>query len=304
MSETLHTSWDVWAVQLLCALPLAASLATLVRRRFVAASAFGLTLTVQLVVLIGVPWIYRQAHYRHDLQQLQSLLEQSRIGEAQALAQCILRHNRASVLQGIPLTRLAADMERDVNMLKARSAAPLPPDADLPFRVARAKDLAMLGQTSAALSVLQPTAEVESSAAASALRGTIHEARSEWRSARDWYGRAQAAWQSQPDSAERTAGLIQAATGIGFTQRKLGHYREAEAAYHQVLTLAPTAESHFLLAQFYEDTQQVARAQHHAQSAASLDPGRYAQPSQQLTDKLITTLHFGCWGAWRADRGQ
>jgi hypothetical protein len=37
-------------------------------------------------------------------------------------------------------------------------------------------------------------------------------------------------------------------------------------------------------------------------AAASLDPRRYAQPSQQLTDKLIT-LHFGCWGVWRAARG-
>lgn len=301
MSETLHTSWDVWAVQLLCALPLAASLVTLLRRRFVTMSAFGLTLTAQLLLLVSVPWIYRQAHYRHDLHQLQSLLEQSRLGEAHVLAQCILRHNPASELHGIPLTRLAADIDRDVNMLRARSASRLPADADLRARIVRAKDLAMLGQTSAALLVLPPTAEVKSSPSASALRGTIHEARREWRPARDWYGRAKAAWQTQPESAERKAGLIQAATGIGFADRKLGRYRESEAAYHEVLTLAPTADSHFLLAQFYDDTQQAGRAQHHAHAAASLDPGRYSQSSQQLTDKL-TTLHFGCWVVWRDHR--
>ena len=301
MSEVFHTSWDVWAVQLLCTLPVAASLVSLLWRRFATTTGLALTLIAQLLLLIGVPWTYRQAHYRHDLHQLQSLLEQSRLGEAQGLAQCILRHDQASRLHGIPLNRLAADIDRDVNLLKARSASPLPPDADLQARIARAKDLAMLGHTSAAMSLLPPTSEVESSPAASALRGTIHEARSEWRPARDWYGRAQSAWQTQPQSSERTAGLIQAATGIGFTQRKLGRYREAEAAYREVLTLAPTAESHFLLAHFYEDTQQAVQAQHHAQAAASLDPERYAQASGQLTDKLIT-LHFGCWAVWRSDR--
>jgi tetratricopeptide (TPR) repeat protein len=191
------------------------------------------------LLLVAVPWIYRQAHCRHDLNQLQALAGAVALGEAQMLANCILRLNPASSLQGIPLARLAADIDRDVNLLSARSASPLPPDADLPARINRAKDLAMLGQSSAALAELPPTAEVESSPAAGTLRGTIHEARSEWRPARDWYSRAQSAWQSQPHSAERTAGLIQAATGIGFAERKLGRYREAEAAYHQVLTLAP-----------------------------------------------------------------
>jgi tetratricopeptide (TPR) repeat protein len=299
MSEIVHTSWDILAVQLLCALPLAASLVRLLRQRFAITRGLAWTLAAQLLLLFGIPSIYRQAHLRHDLEQLQSLLEQSRLGEARTIANCILRLNPAAALHGIPVKGLAAELGRDVNLLEARSASPLPPDADLPSRIDRAKDLAMLGQTSAALAALPGSAELASSPTACALLGTIHESRTEWRFARGWYSRAQLGWQSQPPSAERTAGLIQAATGIGFTQRKLGRYREAEAAYHQVLTLAPTAQSHFLLAQFYEDTQQAALAEHHAHTAANLDPARYKEASQQLTDKLIT-LHFGCWTAYRA----
>jgi tetratricopeptide (TPR) repeat protein len=301
MSALVHRSWDVWAVQLLCILPLAASLVRLLRQRFAITRGLAWTLAAQLLLLFGIPWIYCQAHLRDDLEQLQSLLEQSRLGEARTIANCILRFNPAASLQDIPVKGLAADLGRDVNLLEARSASPLPPGADLPSRIDRAKDLAMLGQTSAALAVLPRSAEVARSPAACALLGTIRESRAEWRLALAWYGRAHLAWKLEPPSAERTAGLIQAATGIGFTQRKLGRYREAEAAYHQVLTLSPTAQSHFLLAQFYEDTQHAALAQHHAHTAANLDPVRYQEASQQLTDKLIT-LHFGCWTAYRASR--
>jgi hypothetical protein len=67
-----------------------------------------------------------------------------------------------------------------------------------------------------------------------------------------------------------------------------------------VLALAPTAESHFLLAQFYEDTQQAMKAEAHARQAMILDRRRYLAEGQNLIDKLIT-LHFGCWGVAAAD---
>jgi len=59
------------------------------------------------------------------------------------------------------------------------------------------------------------------------------------------------------------------------------------------LTLAPDADSHFLLAQFYEDTQQTASARRHAQRAVALAPERYQERAEQLLNKLAT-FHFGC----------
>jgi tetratricopeptide (TPR) repeat protein len=301
MTNFLYIGWDLLAVYLVSGLPLAASLAGLLRRRFPMTGALGFALAVQLSVLIVVPWIYRQARCRHDLQQLQGLLEQSRFGEAQLVSEAVLRLNNRVTLNGVPLRRVAADIDQTVQVLQSRTAFPLPAEADDPTRIARAQDLAMLGQTDAALAVLDFAAALNNSPAALNLRGTIHETRREWRLAREWYSRAKLAWQSHDASPEKTAGLIQAATGIGFAERKLGRYQQAEAAYQEVLSLAPTADSHFLLAQFYEDTQQAAKAQFHARAAMALVPERFTQPGQQLIDKLIT-LHFGCWGVRSAEQ--
>jgi tetratricopeptide (TPR) repeat protein len=301
MNEIFLSGWDVWGVQLICALPLATSIAALIRKRLpwnaIAALLFG----AELALLVGVPSIYRQARCQHDLRLLTDLLEQSRFGEASSLSQSILRLDRDATLQGAPLTRVNAQLEQTVQALAARAAAPLAADAGDQERLARGQDLAMLGQTDAALQTLAASPTLENSPAACNLRGTIHETRREWQPARQWYEQARLGWHNQSPSPERTSGLIRAATGMGFAERKLGRYREAEAAYREVLSLAPTAESHFLLAQFYDDTQQATKAQSHARQAMALDPARFTQPGQQLIDKLIT-LHFGCWGVRSAEQ--
>jgi tetratricopeptide (TPR) repeat protein len=94
---------------------------------------------------------------------------------------------------------------------------------------------------------------------------------------------------------------VQATTGIAYCERKLGRYAEAEAAYLERLALSPTAETHFLLASFYEDAQQTSNARTHARLAMALAPERYRQPGKKLIDKL-DTLHFGCLSGFFADQ--
>ena len=93
--------------------------------------------------------------------------------------------------------------------------------------------------------------------------------------------------------------MARAVTGVAFCERKRGHLREAEAAWQELLSLAPTAETqadaHFLLAQFYDDTQQTEKSQFHVQQAMKLDPEQYVEPGRQLLSKLVTS-HFGCVG--------
>ncbi len=127
------------------------------------------------------------------------------------------------------------------------------------------------------------------------LRGTIYETRGEWELGRQSYERAKRAWESQPQGPERSAGLLRATTGIAYCLRKLGRYAEAEAAYREVLSLSPTADSHFLLARFYDDTEQTATAHAHARQAMALAPDRYQLEGQQLIEKLAMR-HFGCLG--------
>ena len=206
------------------------------------------------------------------------------------------------LLQEVSQAELDFDrIDEIMHRIEARLMAPLSGDATDEERIARAKDLAMLGRNREAIAVLDSLPALTDSAPACNLRGTIYETQSQWRTALAWYAKARSTWHSLADSQERTAGLIQATTGVAFCQRKLGRLREAEAAWQELLTLSPTADTHFLLAQFYEDTQQAAKARFHADQAVRLDPSTYAKQAHALTNKLVTS-HFGCAAVFSADR--
>lgn len=287
---------DVALVFFLAALPLAATIAAVLRglrwSRHVAAVA-----ALEIVVLVAVPQLYIRARCASDAARLAGLIEQSRLGEARALVNRLLMLAPNARWKGRPLRPAAAEVAAAVRELERRVATPLDTNATDDDRLRRARDLAMLGRTSGAIAVLDSSPSLAALPDADNLRGTIHETRGEWKAARQWYDRARLGWQEIADSPARTAGLVRATTGVAYCERKLGRLPQAEATYQEVLALAPTAESHFLLAQFYEDTQQSAKAQAHARQAMTLDPERYQADGQKLIDKLVT-LHFGCWGVF------
>jgi tetratricopeptide (TPR) repeat protein len=167
-------------------------------------------------------------------------------------------------------------------------------------RLQRCRQLAMLGQTDVALAELTPLFEAEVAAPAFDLAGTIHESISRWEVAKTYHQRAIAGWQSQPASRQRDVGLVGSVMRLAYCERKLGHYDVAESHYLEVLAHAPTAENHFLLAQFYEDMQQSSKAHAHARRAMALDPRRYQREGKKLIDKLILG-HFGCLQVFREE---
>jgi tetratricopeptide (TPR) repeat protein len=73
----------------------------------------------------------------------------------------------------------------------------------------------------------------------------------------------------------------------------MGRLSEARACYLRLLEINPNADTHFLLAQFFEDIQETSSAQHHALEAARLDPDRYRESGHQLIRKM-RALHFRC----------
>lgn len=152
----------------------------------------------------------------------------------------------------------------------------------------------MLDRTGESLAVLDGSPALAASAEACTLRGTIYEMRGSWRTSRLWYERGRDGWLAREGSPERATGMATAVKGIAWCQRKQGHLREAEASYQELVRRAPSADAHFLVAQFYEDTQQAKLAHFHARQAMLLDPQRYAEPGRRLTDKLMTS-HFGCF---------
>jgi len=242
-----------------------------------------------LITFGAVPPIYVHAHCRHDLDRLGEYLDQGRIGEASRLAQAVLKLDAHAELRGQPLGKLTAAIEREVIKLETLVAAEVPEDAAAHARLQRAQHLAMLGRTDAAVAALDKLSDATLAADADNLRGTIYESRGEWASALAAYLRAKDACASLPPSAN----LVRATTGVAYAQRKSGDYVGAAKSYQELLALTPNAETHFLLAQFYEDAQDADRASRHARRAMILNPGRYQKDGERLIRKL-SVFQFGC----------
>lgn len=253
--------------------------------RWLYAGAAGLTLLV-------LPVLYVEARSRHDANQVMELVGQMRFGEARLAAAQLHGLNPLIALRNRqPLSELVAQLETVVHDLEARVAVRLSPVSTRAARLERAQALAMLGRTDEALSLLQTLPD--SDLAMNNLYATILENTNAWAQARDRYFRAHAGWQSAAPTEERLAGIMQACQGLGYCERKLGRIAAAEAAYLELLAVAPTAENHFLLAQFYEDTQRSSQAYTHARRAIQLNPRQFQDDGQKLINKLATS-HFGC----------
>jgi hypothetical protein len=252
-------------------------------------------LLVGLVAWILLPAIYIDSRCRHETNHLTALLEQSRLGEARIVVEQLTLLDPERICLGQPLKKLATQVEEDCRGLEKLVATPLSASATDRDHLNRAGQLAMLGRTDEALITLPLLLPIDSPLAADTdnLRGTIHETREEWSRAEAAYRSAGEGWSRQSASAEQRAGLTQALTGIAYSQRKSGRYEEAEVTYQKLLNLSPNADTHYLLAQFYEDTQQTDSAQTHAQRAMALSPKRYQKSGQELLNKMAI-YHFGC----------
>jgi hypothetical protein len=251
---------------------------------------------LSIAALIVLPGVHVGARARHDAGVLGELEDQGRVGEARTIARRLVALDAQRVVRGRPLSEVAAKLDRDVAALEAIIASALPPDATPTERFARARNLAMLGRTQEALDILLPCSDQD----AEILRGTILEARQEWEPALAAYRAAQTAWQGRAASKARTGGLVRAATGIGYCQQKLGQYAEAEASYLQLLELDPSGDSHFLLAQFYRDTEEAEKARVHARLAIAFDSDNYGRKGESLIQKLADA-NFGCLSVYRAE---
>ena len=250
--------------------------------------------------LVIPPATFVDARCRHDLALLGELVDQSRVGEARALAGGLAALDPGKEWRGHPVSEVAADLDRAAGDLERRVAAPLRETATTRDRIDRGTALAMLGRTGGALDALRTVEDPRATAVVWNLRGTIHEARGEWDEGLAAYQSGRAAWEARPAGPARDAGVLRAATGAAYCLRKAGRYSEAGDAYRELLALAPTADSHFLLARFYDDAQQAGPAREHARRAMELAPDRYAEAGERLVARLAV-YQFGCLGVFDAE---
>lgn len=235
--------------------------------------------------LLIVPAIFATVRDEADRARLENLIAKSRWGEAEQLARHLrtaaphlrIHGERLNVVAGILADRIET-LEDAVRSIPDASA---PPESHL----AHARQLAMLGREDAAVQHLDSYRLATPEALN--LLGTIEETRSNWPAAEEHFRRALS-------GSETRESRLPALTGLGYALRKQGRYRDAEGAYLQLWALAPTADTAFLLAQFYEDTQQPASANTFTRRAMELDPLRYSAAGTRLLETL-RTRHFGCF---------
>lgn len=237
---------------------------------------------------------YAHARAQREAERAQGLYEQGRLVAARDVLCGALAFNPRAWWRGMRLAEVAGRLEQAIAAIERRAREPLKSDAAAAERLSRARDLAMLERTDEALAVLDAAPLVSESAEAFNLRGTIFETRRAFAKARECYAAAKDRWQKREAGDEKAAGVVRALQGVAFCERKLGRLVEAEAGYQALLRHAPSADTHFLVAQFYEDVQLAGRSQVHAKEAMRLDPARYGERGRRLLDKLRSS-QFGCW---------
>ena len=246
-----------------------------------------------LAVLALVPSIYIDARGRHDAEQYFSLRQQSRLGEASSLLRRMLILDPTIRRDGHFLRREQSELDREIDSLNRQASTELPATASFKQRLQRARMLAMLGHTNDAINILIEKSETTNSVEACSLLGTMHENKYDWKSAIRFYGTAETLLKSSPAETDSSVEAYQVALGAAYCYRRLGRLNEARACYLRLLEIDPNADTHFLLAHFFEDIQETSSAQHHALEAARLDPNHYRERGHQLIRKM-RALHFRC----------
>ncbi|PQO42819.1 tetratricopeptide repeat protein [Blastopirellula marina] len=253
-----------------------------------------------LLLLLLVPATYERARCQADAKTAFEYLSQSRLAEAaELLKHCAVLQSNGT-FGGKKFDVMINELAREIEPLKLHLQSSLSPSASIGQRIERGTHLAILGRSDEAIVLLLPSAHSTEFAENNGhqLLGTLYQDRHDWDESLFHFHLAYEHWQNAPSSAYQQAGLLQALPGQALALRKLGRIEEAEATYQQLVQLAPSAENHFLLAQFYEDIQETSLATQHAQQAMLLSPAKFQTSGEALISKMKAN-HFGCFQLFR-----
>ncbi|QDU10030.1 tetratricopeptide repeat protein [Gimesia aquarii] len=253
-----------------------------------------------LLTALVVPTFYVESRVDEVVTNIEEYIASGRLGDARRLTREVTVlspwaeiDSKSAGDVAHDLDRACYDLEQSLAFMKLRPV----PSEEQTYHAARLHTI--LGQPTKAIRLLEPWSDKSSTSPLTLqLLGNIYQHQENWVNSERYFRRSLKAWQKLPKSEQQQVGIVSAWKGIAFAERKRGNYEAAENAYLSALLLAPTADQHFLLAQFYEDTQQTAKAHKHAQQAMVLNPTHYETSGKKLIGSL-QQQHFGCLSVWR-----
>lgn len=251
-------------------------------------------LLASLLFVALVPAAFLESRQTYFQSKLAEYVAKSRLGQARRLADQLSVSSSNLKFGNATIRQVSLELDDRVRQIERQLSTQLSPTETVNQRLERARLCAILGRVAEAQQVLKPLVTADPTHPPSCvLLGTAYEWAEDWTTSLGWYLKAREGLVPYSQSPSARPLLLQATKGIAYTQRKQGRLREAEAAYQEALELSPTADMHFLLAQFYEDGQQSAKALQHVRTAMAMDRQRFDSPGRDLIDKLVTQ-HFGC----------
>ncbi|MCC7418790.1 MAG: tetratricopeptide repeat protein [Planctomycetaceae bacterium] len=256
------------------------------------------TTTLAVVAATVVPAMYAHQRTSDQIVRVGECLDRQRLGTAAEMARELLLIRPEATFQGTSLARIERNLQKTL-VAARRQIRELAGHSEPENVLERATLLAICSKSHAAESLVKTLLDdPDRGIDAAQLLGALLEDRGDWDASRAWYDRARMALRGRRD---RSEDVVRALNGIAYAARKRGNRPAAESAYREAVALAPTAEQHFLLAQFYEDIQRGDSAARSARKAMELDPAHFQTAGEKLLDTL-QVHHTSCLGVYRTRR--
>ena len=240
-----------------------------------------------------VPAAYADAVATNLRTELQDSLNGQRLALAKRQADQLRQLKPHWKVHQTSIQRLQRELQQAVEQLHFEAADPLPNSAPLPLVGRRITVLVQLGRYREALQLAKPlTVGEHFHPIALDYCGLCYQRLEQPKKSLLAYRRAIDYWDAQPASDAQRRGLASALKGVAFAARRLEKRRLEEQSYRRLVDIAPSAESHFLLAQCYREHQKASLAAAHAGTAIELDPAYQQQAAGILSS--LSRDHFGC----------